>query len=108
MDMYNGQQPYGWFSNPNLPPANGGKLMNAREILAHEERVKNPPKISDLIQTVKMSMPIQQVSPIAVGFGGEHAIYTNLLGGPLPLKNGQDSLGVQYAPHGNLVPGPIS
>ena len=108
MDMYNGQQPYGWFSNPNLPPANGGKLMNAREILAHEERVKNPPKFSDLIQTVKMSTPIQQVSPIAVGSGGEHAIYTNLLGGPLPLKNGQDSLGVQYAPHGNLVPNAVS
>lgn len=35
LDMYCGQQPYGFFANPLLPPVNGGKLMTHEEILHH-------------------------------------------------------------------------
>ena len=57
MDMHCQQQPYGWFANPNLPPANGGKLMTAQEIMQHEHFVRNPRPILGNIVEVKAAVP---------------------------------------------------
>lgn len=103
MDMYNGQQPYGWFSNPNHPPANGGKLMGAAEILQHIERVRNPPQIRDLVQAVGAPVPLDgrnrfqdTLTKISNGLS------ISAFGGPggTPQPNGHDTtspLGVAHA-----------
>lgn len=109
MDMYNKQQPYGWFVDPNHPPGMGGKIMTAQQILAHEERIRNPPKLAAQFQVIQVASP-SVIQPIAapqpvMGMGGEHAIYNAVLGGPLPLTNGHDpSLGVENAPSNIQLP----
>lgn len=57
MDMYTGQQPYGWFADPNLPPANGGKLMNTGQIFQHVHAVRNPPLLRDNVYYVQSAVP---------------------------------------------------
>lgn len=45
MDMYCQQQPYGFFADPMHPPGNGGKLLNAQQIIEHVQRVRESTRI---------------------------------------------------------------
>lgn len=57
MDMYCRQAPYGWFSNPNLPPNNGGSLMTAPEILQHIHKTRNPMRLADYVYPIQTAAP---------------------------------------------------
>lgn len=58
MDMYCAQQPYGFFADPLLPPANGGKLMQAGEIIAHVARMREGTRI------VRPQIHAYQLAPV--------------------------------------------
>lgn len=64
LDMYCQQQPYGFFVDPMLPPNNGGKLMNATEIIAHCARMRETSKFDKpLVYGVRPTVP-QLVVPV--------------------------------------------
>ena len=66
MDMYCRQAPYGWFSNPELPPNNGGSLMTAAEILQHVHRHKNPRRLADHVLPIHIAQPPVHQPMVAV------------------------------------------
>lgn len=93
MDMHTHQQPYGWFANPNLPPANGGRLMTAQEILQHEHNVRNPQRIAGNIGYVQVAVPAV-VQPLAAAVPGA----TILADGSGAVQPRDDTSGVSNAP----------
>lgn len=89
LDLYCQQQPYGFFSDPAIPPSQpGGKLMTAPEIMAHVEKMRNasrfsPPQISAFqmaVSTPRMIDPIPAMAP-------EHTLSKGL-SVPMPRADG--------------------
>jgi len=107
MDMHVMQQPYGWFANPNLPPANGGGLMTAAQILQHENAVRNPPKLTGNYGYIHVASP-QVVQPLVPPYGTEIGIAGIFADGSGAAKsNGHDTstpIGVSDAPNNLHIP----
>lgn len=60
LDLYCQQQPYGFFENPLLPPANGGKLMTVAQIVEHCQRQREATRV---VQPQIHAYAMQTVTP---------------------------------------------